>query len=116
MTETRAVYGGTAWPAAPQFLGACAVCGGGLVDDLEAARSLCWKCQEWPAPLLDAHLKADDEGRERIKVRLIAAGNNQFEFRVCRIAGDWLEVEETKHDLTFWVAKGQIVTVWEERV
>lgn len=119
MTEQVAAYDGVvrrAWPAAPMSRGTCAVCATDLMEAQEAAAALCWRCQEWPAPLLEAHLNADAESRERVKVRMIATGGNQFEFRVCRIGGDWLAVDDTRHDATFWVARGQIVTVWEERV
>ena len=95
---------------------ACRVCDALLAPEEPGIPPVCGRCGRWPRPLLDAHLEADDESRERVKVRLIAAGNTQHEFRACRIAGDWLAVDDTRCGQTFWVAREHIVTVWEERV
>jgi len=94
----------------------CRVCGTALTALGTNSHRLCPGCGRWPRPLIDAHVEAGEESRERVKVRLIALGNNQYEFRACRIDGEWLEVADTRHDLTFWVARDHIVTVWEERV
>jgi hypothetical protein len=113
VTEARGEYVTTG--RLPVVSPPCPVCGVDLAPE-EVFAGLCYFCQQWPAPVIDAHLHADNEDRERVKVRLIAVGNNQFEFRMCRVRGDWVEVEDTKHGMAFWVALRHVVTVWEERV
>lgn len=100
----------------PAVYGRCAVCGDAMRGDESGRLGVCWVCLTWPQPLIDAHLGGDADERERVKVRLIAEGGNHFEFRRCRIEGEWLALDDTRQDATFWVAQRQIITVWEERV
>ncbi len=94
----------------------CRLCGQPRVMERPGGATDCERCGRWPLPVIEAQLEARDESRERVKVRLIATGNNQYEFRACRIDGEWVAVEDTRDDRTFWVARHHIVTVWEERV
>ncbi len=88
-------------------------CGGGGTEPVREASD---GGGEWPTPVIDAHEQADSEERERVKVRMIAEGNQMFEFRVCRIHGDWIAVDDIKQERTLWVARRHVVSVWEERV
>lgn len=114
MTEPRAIYQAMVDSShTPEAY--CDVCDARVRDGGEIERSLCWDCQRWPDPIVQAHCAANAGSRLDWLTVAAVTGGARFAFPTCLIDGAWVAVQDAKLG-TVWLQRKHIVAVWTEAV